>query len=162
MAVTWTRHVGNDPDGERCDQDRGWMNSPSSINQARHRFKAISSTVAGMDARSPAAPAGDLGQVRPFVRPGEPERYRRDVPNAQVYVVDVGHFALDTAADEIAALVRGFECAQETARQPSWRRLSVCRSETLLGARGVTTIRVRDQSRRLFFSWSLSEKGGAE
>jgi pimeloyl-ACP methyl ester carboxylesterase len=40
--------------------------------------------------------------------PGEPERYRKDVPNAEVHVLDAGHFALDTAADEIAALVRGF------------------------------------------------------
>ena len=38
----------------------------------------------------------------------EPEAYRHDVPNAQVHVLDAGHFALDTAADEIAALVRGF------------------------------------------------------
>jgi pimeloyl-ACP methyl ester carboxylesterase len=40
--------------------------------------------------------------------PGEPERYRKDVPNAQVHVLDAGHFALDTAADEIASLVRDF------------------------------------------------------
>jgi pimeloyl-ACP methyl ester carboxylesterase len=39
---------------------------------------------------------------------GEPERCRQDVPNAQVHVLDAGHFALDTAADEIAALVRDF------------------------------------------------------
>ena len=37
--------------------------------------------------------------------PGELERYRQDVPNAQVHVLDAGHFALDTAADEIGALV---------------------------------------------------------
>jgi surfactin synthase thioesterase subunit len=30
------------------------------------------------------------------------------VPNAEVHVVDGGHFALDSAADEIAALVRDF------------------------------------------------------
>jgi hypothetical protein len=30
------------------------------------------------------------------------------VPNVQVHVLEAGHFALDTAADEIAALVRGF------------------------------------------------------
>jgi hypothetical protein len=30
------------------------------------------------------------------------------VPNAEVHVLDAGHFALDTAADEIAALIRGF------------------------------------------------------
>jgi pimeloyl-ACP methyl ester carboxylesterase len=38
----------------------------------------------------------------------EPEAYRRDVPTAEVHVLDAGHFALDTAADEIAALVRAF------------------------------------------------------
>src|SRR5439155_26456180 len=38
----------------------------------------------------------------------EPVAYRRDVPNAQVHVLDAGHFALDTVADEIATLVRGF------------------------------------------------------
>ena len=38
----------------------------------------------------------------------EPEAYRRDVPKAQVHVLDAGHFALDTAADEIADLVRRF------------------------------------------------------
>ncbi len=32
----------------------------------------------------------------------EPEAYRRDVPKAEVHVLDAGHFALDTAADEIA------------------------------------------------------------
>ena len=35
-------------------------------------------------------------------------RRRRDVPAAQVHIVDGGHFALDSASDEIATLVRGF------------------------------------------------------
>jgi NADPH2:quinone reductase len=30
------------------------------------------------------------------------------VPEAEVHVLDAGHFALDTAADEIATLVRLF------------------------------------------------------
>jgi hypothetical protein len=30
------------------------------------------------------------------------------VPHAEVYVLDAGHFALDTAADQIAQLVRSF------------------------------------------------------
>jgi pimeloyl-ACP methyl ester carboxylesterase len=38
----------------------------------------------------------------------EPEAYRRDVPKAEVHILDAGHFALDTAADEIAGLVRNF------------------------------------------------------
>ncbi len=38
----------------------------------------------------------------------EPEAYRRDVPKAEVHVLGAGHFALDTAEDQIAQLVRGF------------------------------------------------------
>src|SRR5436190_16912672 len=36
------------------------------------------------------------------------ERYRKDVLSVEVHVLDAGHFALDTAADQIAQLVRGF------------------------------------------------------
>jgi pimeloyl-ACP methyl ester carboxylesterase len=43
----------------------------------------------------------------------EPEAYRRDVSNAEVHVLDAGHFALDTKADEIAALVDQFIKAQK-------------------------------------------------
>lgn len=32
----------------------------------------------------------------------------RDVHNPEVHVLDAGHFALDTAADDIAVLVRAF------------------------------------------------------
>ena len=32
----------------------------------------------------------------------------KDVPKAELHVLDAGHFALDTAADQIAQLVRGF------------------------------------------------------
>jgi hypothetical protein len=34
--------------------------------------------------------------------------YRRDVPAAEVHVLDAGHLSVDTAADEIAALVHNF------------------------------------------------------
>jgi hypothetical protein len=43
----------------------------------------------------------------------EPEAFRRDVPKAEVHVLDASHFALDTNADEIAALVRKFMKAQK-------------------------------------------------
>ena len=34
--------------------------------------------------------------------PSEPEAYRAEVPGATIHVLDAKHFALDTAADEIA------------------------------------------------------------
>jgi pimeloyl-ACP methyl ester carboxylesterase len=44
----------------------------------------------------------------------EPDAYRRVVSNAEVHVLDAGHFALDTAANDIAALVRKFLGALRT------------------------------------------------
>jgi hypothetical protein len=38
----------------------------------------------------------------------EPEAYRRDVPKAEVQVLNASHFALGTAAEQIAQLVRTF------------------------------------------------------
>ena len=52
--------------------------------------------------------AGDLGKYDLSFDSSEPEAYRRDVPNAQVHILDAGHFALDTNADQIAALVGAF------------------------------------------------------
>ena len=48
------------------------------------------------------------GKYDPSFDISEPEAYRRDVPNAEVHVLDAGHFALDTNADEIAALIGQF------------------------------------------------------
>jgi len=48
------------------------------------------------------------GKYESSFDPSEPESYRKDVPNAEVHIVDGGHFALDTAANEIAAFVKGF------------------------------------------------------
>jgi hypothetical protein len=38
----------------------------------------------------------------------EAEAYRRDVPDAEVHVIDAGHFALDEAPDVVADLTRKF------------------------------------------------------
>lgn len=38
----------------------------------------------------------------------KPEAYRGDLPTAVVRILEAGHFALDTAADEIALHIREF------------------------------------------------------
>jgi pimeloyl-ACP methyl ester carboxylesterase len=40
--------------------------------------------------------------------PAGAEAFRRDLPNAEIHLLDAGHFALDTHAAEIAALLRDF------------------------------------------------------
>jgi pimeloyl-ACP methyl ester carboxylesterase len=42
-----------------------------------------------------------------FIPPGA-EAYKRDLPDADVHLLDTGHFALETHADEIASLIRDF------------------------------------------------------
>ena len=48
------------------------------------------------------------GRYDPSFQVAEAEAYRRDVPSAEVKVMDGGHFALDTKLDEIAVSVEGF------------------------------------------------------
>ncbi|MDX8033344.1 alpha/beta hydrolase [Lentzea sp. BCCO 10_0856] len=42
------------------------------------------------------------GRNDPFFIPAGAEAYRRDVPSAEIVLLDTGHFALEEAADEIA------------------------------------------------------------
>jgi hypothetical protein len=60
-----------------------------------------------MDARQPKSLA-IWGKYEISFDSSEPESYLHNVPNSQEHRVDGGHFALDTAADQIAELVRGF------------------------------------------------------
>jgi pimeloyl-ACP methyl ester carboxylesterase len=42
-----------------------------------------------------------------FIAPGA-EAFKRDLPNAEIHLLDAGHFALDEKNDEIARLVLTF------------------------------------------------------
>jgi pimeloyl-ACP methyl ester carboxylesterase len=48
------------------------------------------------------------GDKDPFFLPPGAEAYKRDIPNAEVHLLDTGHFALETHADEIATVIRDF------------------------------------------------------
>jgi pimeloyl-ACP methyl ester carboxylesterase len=48
------------------------------------------------------------GRNDPFFLPAGAEAFQRDIPDADVRLLDTGHFALETHADEIAAAIRGF------------------------------------------------------
>jgi hypothetical protein len=55
-----------------------------------------------------ASATGHLGKFRPFLRCFRTRSISSRCADAEVHVLDAGHFALDTAADEIAALLRVF------------------------------------------------------
>ena len=119
LQTTRTRHVGNDPNVDRYDPDL-WTDEFAFLNQPgqaqiqsdlfydyRTNVDAYPKWQAWMREKQPLLLV-IWGKYDLSFDPGEPERYRNDVPNAEVHVLDAGHFALDTAADEIAALVRNF------------------------------------------------------
>jgi pimeloyl-ACP methyl ester carboxylesterase len=119
LPTTRTRHVGNDPHMERYDPDL-WTDEFAFLSQPgqadiqsdlffdyRTNVDAYPKWQAWMREKQPRLLV-IWGKYDPSFDLSEPEAYRRDVANAQVHILDAGHFALDTAADEIAALVRGF------------------------------------------------------
>jgi pimeloyl-ACP methyl ester carboxylesterase len=119
LAATRTRHVGHDPDVERYDPDL-WSDEFAFLSQPgqadiqadlfydyRTNVDAYPKWQAWMREEQPRLLVV-WGKHDPSFDISEPEAYRRDVPTAQIHLLDAGHFALDTAADEIAALVRGF------------------------------------------------------
>jgi pimeloyl-ACP methyl ester carboxylesterase len=119
LATTKTRHVGDDPNTELYDPDLwtdeyAFLNSPG---QAQIQSDLFYDYRTNVDAYPTWQAWMKKTQPRLLVlwgkhdlsfELGEPERYRKDVPDAQVHVLDAGHFALDTKADEIADLVREF------------------------------------------------------
>jgi pimeloyl-ACP methyl ester carboxylesterase len=48
------------------------------------------------------------GRNDPFFLPAGAEAFKRDIPGADVRLLETGHFALETHATEIAAAIRGF------------------------------------------------------
>ena len=119
LATTRTRHVGNDPNVERYDPDL-WTDEFAFLSQPgqadiqsdlfydyRSNVDAYPSWQAWLRQHQPRLLVL-WGKYDLSFELSEPEAYRKDVPTAQVHVLEAGHFALDTAADEIARLVSDF------------------------------------------------------
>jgi pimeloyl-ACP methyl ester carboxylesterase len=119
LAATRTRQVGNDPNVDRYDPDLwtdefAFLNQPGQADIQSDLFYDYRTNVESypkwqrwMREHQPRLLVL-WGKYDLSFDPSEPEAYRRDVPDAEVHVLDAGHFALDTAADEIASFVRAF------------------------------------------------------
>jgi pimeloyl-ACP methyl ester carboxylesterase len=124
FATTKTRHVGDDPNVDLYDPDLwsdeyAFLNAPGQAQIQSDLFYDYRTNVdnyphwqAWMQEKQPRLLV-IWGKHDLSFDPGEPERYRKDVPKAEVFVLDAGHFALDTKADEIAALVSQFMKGQK-------------------------------------------------
>lgn len=119
LATTRTRHVGNDPNVERYNPDLWtdefyFLNQPGQAEIQSDLFYDYRTNVdsypkwqAWMRETQPRLLV-IWGKHDLSFDPGEPERYRSDVRDAEVHILDAGHFALDTEPDQIAALVGNF------------------------------------------------------
>jgi pimeloyl-ACP methyl ester carboxylesterase len=119
LAVTRARHLGSDPDVEAYDPDL-WMDEYAYLN--RPGQAAIQSALIFDYQNNIAAyPAWQqwLGAHRlptlvvwgkhdlAFTVDGA-QAFKRDLPNAEVVILDAGHFAMDTRLDEVAALTDNY------------------------------------------------------
>ena len=124
LATTKTRHVGDDPNVELYDPDLwtdeyAFLNAPGQAEIQSDLFYDYRTNVAAYPTwqewlqRTQPEFLVLWGKHDLSFDLGEPDRYRKDVPNVQVHILDAGHFALDTKPDEIAVLVREFMNGQK-------------------------------------------------
>jgi pimeloyl-ACP methyl ester carboxylesterase len=113
------RHLGNSPHPERYNPD-SWTDEFALLSRPGQReiqaalLYDYRSNVAAYPAwqawlRQHAPPTLVLwGRYDPsFLVPGA-LAYARDVPEAEIHILDAGHFALDEQADQVAQLTRNF------------------------------------------------------
>jgi pimeloyl-ACP methyl ester carboxylesterase len=119
LETTRARHVGNDPNVDRYDPDLwtdefAFLSRPGQADIQSDLFYDYRTNVelypvwqAWLQKTQPHLLVL-WGKYEQSFELTEPEAYRRDVPAAEIHILEGGHFALDTAADEIAAIVRDF------------------------------------------------------
>jgi pimeloyl-ACP methyl ester carboxylesterase len=119
FAATKSRHIGDDPKIELYDPDLWtdeyrFLNAPRQAQIQTDLFYDYRTNVVAYPKwqswlqKTQPKLLVVWGKHDPSFDIGEPERFREDVPNAEVHVLDAGHFAIDTKADEIAALLHEF------------------------------------------------------
>jgi pimeloyl-ACP methyl ester carboxylesterase len=119
LETTRNRHVGNTPNPERIDPDT-WTNEYYFLNQPgqadiqtdlffdyQNNIKAYPYWQKWLRAHHP--PLLVLwGRYDPSFVVAGAEAYRREVPEAEIHILEAGHFALDEQAPEIIHLVENF------------------------------------------------------
>ena len=119
FAATRQRHVGTSPNTENYDPDLwtdefAFLSRPGQQDIQADLFYDYRTNVASYPAwhdwlRRHQPPLQVLwGRYDASFQVEEAEAYRREVPAAEVHILDAGHFALDEQPAAIADLTRGF------------------------------------------------------
>lgn len=127
--TTRQRHVGTSPNVENYDPDLwddefAFLSKPGQADIQSDLFYDYRTNVAAYPAwqawlKERQPPTLVLwGKYDPSFLVAEAEAYRRDLPRAEIHVIDAGHFALDEKADDVAATIHQFLARQRlTGRQ---------------------------------------------
>ena len=118
------RHVGTSPHIERYNPDT-WNQEFASLSRPgqakiqadlfydyRNNVASYSNWQAWLRQHKPPMLVV-WGKYDPSFIVAGANAYSRDVPDAEVHILDAGHFALDEAVDQIAALMRAFLAKQK-------------------------------------------------
>ena len=119
LAATKLRHVGHSPDPERYDPDSwtdefAFRSRPGQIDIQTELFYDYRTNVERYPQwqeylRKHQPPTLVLwGKTDPSFSVAGAHAYRNDVPNAEVHLLEGGHFVLDEACDEVALLMKRF------------------------------------------------------
>ena len=125
-AAARQRHVGTSPnvatyDPDLWDDEFAFLSKPGQNEIQSNLFYDYRTNVASYPAwqawlkqRQPPTLVV-WGKYDPSFLAAEAEAYRRDLPRAEIHVLDAGHFALDEKPDEIAGLIENFLARQTLA-----------------------------------------------
>lgn len=117
--ATRQRHIGGSPHPETIDPDTwndelAWLNTPGVLKAQIDLFYDYRNNVANypkfqkwLRVHHPRLLVV-WGKYDPSFTIAGAYAYKRDVPEAEVHILDAGHFALDEAAPEIAGYIRKF------------------------------------------------------
>ncbi|MEY9705633.1 pimeloyl-ACP methyl ester carboxylesterase [Bradyrhizobium diazoefficiens] len=119
LEATRQRHLGSSPRPERYDPDTwtdeyAFLTRPGQAEIQTTLFLDYRTNVASYPKwqdwlRKTRPPTLVVwGKYDPSFAGAGATAYRDDVPEAEVHILEAGHFALDEATDEIASLVRDF------------------------------------------------------
>jgi len=119
LAATRQRHVGSNPNPETLDPDRwtdefAFLSRPGEEEIQLDLFYDYRTNVAAYpvwDAwlrQHQPATLVIWGKYDPSFLVAETAAYQRDLPRAEVHILDAGHFALYEKPDEIAELIGDF------------------------------------------------------
>jgi pimeloyl-ACP methyl ester carboxylesterase len=119
FAATKQRHVGSNPHPETLDPDRwtdefAFLSRPGEDDIQTDLFYDYRTNVASYPAwdtwlrQHQPATLVLWGKYDPSFLVAEAAAYQRDLPDAEVHILDAGHFALYEEPDRIAALIDDF------------------------------------------------------